>query len=79
MPDRTSFAGSASTADRLYRTMAKAIGNDMVALSKMASHTPAKVMGFHDRGNIAIGKRADLLIMDQEWNIRKIFMEGKEI
>lgn len=79
MPDRTSFAGSASTADRLYRTMAAAIGRDMVALSKMASLTPARTMGFDDRGEIAVGKRADLLIVDEDLNVQKIFLEGNEI
>ena len=79
MPDRTSFAGSASTADHLYRTMAKAIGRDMIALSKMASRTPARIMGFDDRGEIAVGKCADLLIVDDDLNIQKIFLRGNEI
>ena len=79
MPDRTSFAGSASTADHLYRTMAKAIGGDMIALSKMASRTPARIMGFDDRGEIAVGKCADLLIVDDDLNIQKIFLRGNEI
>jgi N-acetylglucosamine-6-phosphate deacetylase len=52
MPDRKSFAGSAATFDLLFRTMAKAIGNDLVALCKMASLTPSRAMGFTDRGEI---------------------------
>jgi len=70
--DRQSFAGSTATADRLYRTMAQAIGKDMVALSKMASLTPAKVMGWTDRGEIAVGKKADLLIMNENLEIKKV-------
>ena len=72
LPDRQSFAGSTATADRLYREMAKAIGKDMVALSKMASLTPAKVMGWTDRGEIAVGKIADLLIVNENLEIIKI-------
>ena len=79
MPDRKSFAGSAATYDRLYRTMAKAIGNDLIALSKMASLTPSKAMGFNDRGEIKAGKRADLLILDQDLEIKKIIFGGNEI
>ncbi len=79
MPDRKSFAGSAATFDRLFRTMAKAIGNDLVALSKMASLTPSRAMGFTDRGEIAEGKRADMLILDRELEIKKIIFGGKEI
>jgi N-acetylglucosamine-6-phosphate deacetylase len=75
--DRQSFAGSTATADRLYKTMAQAIGKDMVALSRMASTTPAKVMGWTDRGEIAVGKRSDLLLVDDGLNIEKIFIGDK--
>ena len=74
--DRQSFAGSTATADRLYRTMAQAIGKDMVSLSKMASLTPARVMGWTDRGEIAVGKRADILLINEELEIEKIIFEG---
>ena len=76
LTDRQSFAGSTATADRLYQTMAKAIGKDMVALSKMASLTPAKVMGWTDRGEIAIGKRADMLLLNEELIIENIIFGG---
>ena len=79
MPDRKSFAGSTATADRLYRTMASAIGCDLVSLSKMASLTPSRAMGFTDRGEIAKGKRADLLILDRGLGIKKIIFGGNEI
>ena len=74
--DRQSFAGSTATADRLYRTMAWAIGKDMVALSKMASLTPARVMGWNDRGEIAVGKRADMLLLNDDLIIEKIIYGG---
>ena len=77
LPDRQSFAGSVATADRLYRKMAEAVGRDPVALSRMSSLTPATLMGFSDRGEIAEGKRADLLILDQEYRIRKIMKNGE--
>ena len=68
----TAFAGSTATADRLFRTMAQAIGKDMVALSKMCSATPAKLMGLNDRGEIAIGKIADLVIMDESLQVKNV-------
>ncbi len=74
--DRQSFAGSTATADRLYKTMASAIGKDMIALSKMASLTPAKAMGWTDRGEIAKGKRADMLLMNENFEIEKIIFGG---
>ena len=72
MPDRKSFAGSAATFDRLFRTMAKAIGNDLVALCKMASLTPSRAMGFTDRGEIKVGKIADLVILDSDYNLVQV-------
>ena len=77
--DRQSFAGSTATADRLYQTMSQAIGKDMVALSKMASLTPARVMGWNDRGEIAVGKRADLLIVDRNLKIKQVITGGEKI
>lgn len=79
LEDMTSFAGSASTFHQVYKVMAKAVDNDMVALSKMASLNPAKILGLNDRGAIKQGKRADLLILDESLEIRKILLKGKEI
>lgn len=80
MPDRQAFAGSTATADRLYRTMAAAIGTKdecLVALSKMSSLTPAKLMGLTDRGEIAEGKRADIIILTPDLEIKKIITDRK--
>ena len=75
MPDRQSFAGSTATTDRLYRTMAKAIGTKpegLVALSKMSSLTPAKLMGLTDRGEIAEGKIADICILTPDLELKEV-------
>lgn len=78
MPDRQAFAGSTATTDRLYKTMARAIGTKpegLVALSKMSSLTPAKVMGLTDRGEIAVGKIADLIILSPELDVVKVITD----
>ena len=77
LPDRLSFGGSVATFDRLVRTMYSAIGDDAIALAKMSATTPATVMGFDDRGEIAIGKRADLIILDNQYNIKSVIYNGE--
>ena len=77
--DRSCFAGSTATTDRLYRTMAEAIGRDMVALSKMASLTPARIMGLSDRGELAVGKRADMVLLDSELNVERVILNGEGV
>ena len=74
--DRSCFAGSTATTDRLYRTMAEAIGRDLVSLSRMASLNPARLMGFNDRGEIAVGKRADLVLLDYLLTTVKVILNG---
>ena len=75
LPSRQAFAGSTATADRLFRVMAKAIGKDMVALCKMCATTPAKAMGLNDCGELAVGKRADILMMNENLEIERVFTD----
>ncbi len=75
--DRQSFAGSVATMDRIYRTMASAIGKDFVALSKMASTTPARFMGLERVGEIKEGYEADLILMNEDLQLVKIFTDKR--
>ena len=34
-------------------------------------------MGWDDRGEIAVGKRADLLLLDKELNLEKVIYYGR--
>ncbi len=73
--DRQSFAGSVATMDRIYRTMAEAIGKDFVALSKMASTTPARFMGLHNVGELKEGYAADMLLIDEDMHMLRLFTD----
>ena len=77
--DRTGFAGSVATADRLVKTMLSIPELSIVEVSRMASLNPARVMGFNDRGQIAVGLRADLVICDKDINIKKVIYSGKTV
>jgi N-acetylglucosamine-6-phosphate deacetylase len=77
LPDRKSFAGSVATADRLFRTFGELTGVPVTELSKMASATPARLMGLSDRGTLEVGKRADILVLNKDLEIKNIIFKGE--
>ncbi len=65
LPDRSAFAGSVATTDRLVRTMMSMAGVPLEEAVRMMTMTPAKVMRIDDRkGSIEAGKDADIVIFD---------------
>lgn len=80
MPDRSSFAGSVATFDRLVRTMLNMAEVPMLETIEMASLTPARIMKVNDiKGSLEIGKDADILIFDDNINIKMTLVEGKVV
>ena len=79
LPDMTAFAGSVATADRLVRVMYKDVGVSLTECIKMMCKTPAKAMGLKMRGELAVGNFADIVIFDEDINIKKVLIEGKEL
>jgi N-acetylglucosamine-6-phosphate deacetylase len=78
LPDRTSFAGSVATADRLVRTVMKMADIPLTEAIKMITHTPARIMKIDDKkGTLANGKDADIVIFDSDINIKKTIVKGK--
>jgi N-acetylglucosamine-6-phosphate deacetylase len=79
LPDRTSFAGSVATFDRLIKTMLLKTDIDIISVSKMASKTPATLLGLADRGEIAVGKRADLVILSTDYCVEQVIYSGNTV
>ena len=78
LTDMTAFAGSVATADRLVRVMYKKAGVPLIQCIKMITENPAKTMGLSKRGAIKDGYFADLVFFDDDINIKKVIIEGKE-
>lgn len=77
MADRSSLAGSLATSDTLIRSMVKA-GITLGDALRMASETPARIMGIYDRkGSLQKDKDADVIIMDKDLNIRAVWQQGQ--
>ena len=78
--DRTAFAGSVATTDRLVRTMMNLAGVSLVESVKMMTLTPARIMNIDDKkGSIEVGKDADIVIFDDDINIAYTIIDGKVI
>jgi len=73
LPDRQSFAGSVATTERLFRTAVKLMGVSLNDASVMLSRTPARVMGYTDRGELKEGMLAHLVLMNEALEVKKVF------
>lgn len=80
MPDRTCFAGSVATGDRLLKTLHCIARLPMDETSRILSLQPAQLIGMDkELGSIKEGKKADIVICTEDAILRKVFINGKEI
>lgn len=80
LPDRQSFAGSVATSNRLVRNMMRLGGASLSDAVKMATATPARVIGVGDRkGKLAPGYDADIILFDSEVDVRFVMVGSKVI
>lgn len=77
--DRSAFAGSVATTDRLVRNMCTLAGATLTDAVKMATATPARIMGFTDRGTLKAGQRADLVLFDEAITIHRTIVGGTTV
>ena len=77
--DRSAFAGSVATTDRLVRNMRTLAGATLTDAVKMATATPARIMGFADRGELKAGNRADLVLFDEDIVIQRTIVGGQTV
>jgi len=80
MPDRTCFAGSVATGDRLARTLHCIVGLEMDEVSRILCLQPAALIGMDGSiGSIEVGKKADLVVCDDNIAVRKVFIGGNAV
>lgn len=80
LPDRTSFAGSVATCDRLVRTMITIADVPLLEAVKMAAQTPANILGLgSSKGSLIKGKDADIVIFDDNINVSTTIVGGRVI
>lgn len=77
LADHSSLAGSIATTDVLIRTMVQKADIPLADAVRMASETPARLMGAADRkGSLQRGKDADIVVLDRNLHIRAVWTMG---
>ena len=76
LKDRSAFAGSVATADRLIRVMVNDCGYKIPQAVKMMTQIPAKILKIN-KGEISTGKDADIVVFDDDINVTEVFVKGK--
>ena len=76
--DRSAFAGSVATADRLVRNMYKHVCPLCDAV-RMMTLTPARVVGLKTKGVLAEGFDADFTVFDDDINVAATYSNGRKI
>ncbi|MBP3591328.1 MAG: N-acetylglucosamine-6-phosphate deacetylase [Clostridia bacterium] len=76
LPDRSAFAGSVATSDRLVRNMVQLAELPLTEAVKMAATTPARIFGLTGIGELKPGYDADILLFNENIDIEMTFVKG---
>ncbi|MHB9030464.1 MAG: ROK family protein, partial [Candidatus Latescibacterota bacterium] len=73
------LAGSALTMLQSFRNLLLLDGDspDIVRAFEITSTAPAEVLGLTDSGKIEKGRRADLVVLDRNWNLLHTIVDGE--
>lgn len=78
LKDRTAFAGSVATADRLIRVLVKECGYPVENACYMLTEVPAKILKIN-KGKIEKGYDADLVVFDNDIKVEAVYVAGEKI
>lgn len=78
LPDGT-LAGSALTMDQALRNLVQHLGLPLPEAVRRVSTIAADYLGLWDRGRLAKGAWADVVVMDAGLALQRVFVEGEEI
>lgn len=78
LPDRSAFAGSIATTDRLLRVCVQDAGIPLLAAVKMLTENPARIMGIN-AGAIRTGARPDFVVLSDALQVEHVFVGGKAV
>ncbi|OYT62853.1 MAG: N-acetylglucosamine-6-phosphate deacetylase [Thermofilum sp. ex4484_15] len=73
------LAGSTLTMDRALRNMVKEVGVPLRETVKMATYNPARLIGEGGIGEITVGSKADIVILDRSLRVVATYVEGVKL
>ncbi len=77
MPDGSALASGATGMDHAVRTFHELTGLPLPHVVRMATLTPARIVGWDDRiGSLEVGKLADIVVFDSSFHVRQVFIGG---
>ncbi|MGH9661123.1 MAG: N-acetylglucosamine-6-phosphate deacetylase, partial [Bryobacteraceae bacterium] len=80
IPDGTALASSVYPMNEMVRTFRDLTGCQLWQAVRMASLTPAEILGLsRSIGSIAPGKMADLILIDGEVNVKSTYVQGRRL
>jgi N-acetylglucosamine-6-phosphate deacetylase len=80
LPDSKALASSVVGMDHMVRTFHRLTGVPLPEVVRMASLTPARIIGRDDElGSLAAGKRADLVVLDKELEVQSVWLDGRRV
>ncbi len=72
------LAGSHLTIDKACRNVMAHTGYGLCHAIRFASLNPAKLLGIDDKvGSIEVGKKANLILIDDKINVKQVFLDGE--
>lgn len=78
MFDRSCFAGSTTLVNQMVPILTDAVGIPLVEAVRMATLTPARVIGFDDRkGSLEASKDADLAVFEDDFTAWRTMIGGR--
>ncbi|MFL6058601.1 MAG: N-acetylglucosamine-6-phosphate deacetylase [Rubrobacteraceae bacterium] len=78
LPDGT-LAGSALTMDQAVRNAVQFMGAPLQDAVRMASETPAEILGMFEKGRITPGADADLVVLSTEGTVEETIVAGETV
>ncbi len=74
------LAGSHLTLDNAVRNVMSYTGYGLAHAVRFATLNPARLLGIsHLYGSVEVGKIADLILVDDKFNVKSVYLEGEKI